>query len=608
MTTTSAPSDKLDAATLPPSFGTAGDGAVNGPEDEVLDWHAIDWRAAEDSVRRLRQRIFTASQAGDLKQVRNLQKLMLRSQANTLLSVRRVTERNAGRLTAGIDGQVIVTARDKARLVAWVHHQSASWQALPVRRVFIPKAGGKQRPLGIPAIVDRVLQARVVNALEPEWEARFEPRSYGFRPGRGCQDAISAIYLTLKGANPRRRWVLDADLSAAFDRIDHAHLLTMLDTFPARGLGGQWLQAGVIDNGRFAPTDEGSPQGGVISPLLLNIALHGMEHAAGVSYRSLGVHGAETMPDSVVLVRYADDFVVLCHSREQAHEIKATLAAWLTPRGLAINEDKTRVVSADDGFDFLGFNVRRYNDKLLIKPSTAAVRRIRQRLRAEMKALRGANVAAVLRKINPIVRGWSAYYRTVVSSATFSALDDYLWKLTFKWATHSHANKPKRWIVNRYFGKFNPARPNQWLFGDRDSGAYIRKFAWTRIKRHHLVKGTSSPDDPALVDYWAKRRRNGPPPPMDTADLRLLKAQHGRCPLCGGLLLHADHEPQTPREWEQWLAVTRKAMTKQHLALHGKLGASRDQRLVHAHCQRRASTSNGDGPALLSAREPTGLA
>jgi len=221
VTTTLEPMDKLDTDTLPAPFGAAGEVVVNGPEDDDLDWHAIDWRAVEDDVRRLRHRIFTASQAGDIKRVRNLQKLMLRSRANTLVSVRRVTERNAGRLTAGIDGQVVVTARDKERLVAWVHHQSGSWQAQPVRRVFIPKAGGKQRPLGIPVIVDRVLQARVVNALEPEWEARFEPKSYGFRPGRGCQDAIGAIYLTLKGKNPQRRWILDADLAAALDAPSH---------------------------------------------------------------------------------------------------------------------------------------------------------------------------------------------------------------------------------------------------------------------------------------------------------------------------------------------------------------------------------------------------
>jgi RNA-directed DNA polymerase len=282
------------------------DTSVNGLAGDIVDWHAVDWRAVEDSVRRLRQRIFAASQAGDLKRVRNLQKLMLRSRANALLSVRRVTQRNAGRLTAGVDGQVVVAARDKARLAAWIQRQPSSWQALPVRRVFIPKAGGKQRALGIPVVVDRALQACVVNALEPEWEARFEPKSYGFRPGRGCQDAIAAIYLTLKGANPRRRWALDADLAGAFDHVDHSHLLESLGTFPARGLIAQWLAAGVIDQGRFAPTAQGVPQGGVASPLLLNIALHGMEAAAGVRYRSVGVDGAETRPDSPVLVRYAD--------------------------------------------------------------------------------------------------------------------------------------------------------------------------------------------------------------------------------------------------------------------------------------------------------------
>jgi len=201
----SEPEGKLDTAAI---------ANVNGPAGEVLDWDAISWRAVEDDVRRLRQRIFTASQAGDLKKVRNLQKLMLRSRANTLLSVRRVTEDNAGRKTAGIDRRVITTSVGKVALVDWMSHQTEPWQARPVKRVFIPKAGGKQRPLGIPVIVDRALQARVKNALEPEWEARFEPKSYGFRPGRGCHDAIEAIYQVVKGRDPKRLWVLDADLAA----------------------------------------------------------------------------------------------------------------------------------------------------------------------------------------------------------------------------------------------------------------------------------------------------------------------------------------------------------------------------------------------------------
>ena len=191
---------------------------MNGPEDEILDWHQINWRTVEQSVRRLRQRIFAAAKAGDLPRVRQLQKLMLRSRVNTLLSVRRVTERNAGRLTAGVDGEVALTPDAKAELVDRVQRPSEPFKAWPVRRVYIPKAGGKKRPLGIPVILDRVHQARVANALEPEWEARFEPRSYGFRPGRGCHDAIQAIYQVVKGRNPTRRWVLDADLAGAFTR------------------------------------------------------------------------------------------------------------------------------------------------------------------------------------------------------------------------------------------------------------------------------------------------------------------------------------------------------------------------------------------------------
>src|SRR5665648_682247 len=207
---------------------------VNGPEDVLGDWDEVEWRRVEQDVRRLRQRIFTASQVGDLKRVRNLQKLMLRSRSNTLVSVRRVAERNAGRLTAGIDGERALTSSAKATLTVDVHRERSSWQARPVRRIYIPKANGKQRPLGIPVLRDRALQARVVNALEPEWEARFEPRSYGFRPGRGCHDAIQAIFNVVSGRNPQRRWVLDADLTAAFDRIHHDHLLDSVGTFPAR--------------------------------------------------------------------------------------------------------------------------------------------------------------------------------------------------------------------------------------------------------------------------------------------------------------------------------------------------------------------------------------
>jgi RNA-directed DNA polymerase len=235
---------------------------VNGPEDVGLGWDAINWRRHQEHVRRLRQRIFKATQDGDLKRVRNLQKLMLRSRSNTLVSVRQVAQLNAGRATAGIDGQVALTSCGRAELVEHLHRHVPLWQARPVKRVFIPKANGKQRPLGIPVISDRVQQARVKNALEPEWEARFEPRSYGFRPGRGCHDAIEIIFKTLCGNRSQRGWILDADLAGAFDRIDHDHLLRSLGSFPARGMIREWLKAGVIESGGFAPTEEGTPQGG----------------------------------------------------------------------------------------------------------------------------------------------------------------------------------------------------------------------------------------------------------------------------------------------------------------------------------------------------------
>ena len=431
---------------------------VNGPEGDVVDWDAVDWRRVEDDVRRLRHRIFTATQAGDLTRVRNLQKLMLRSRANALCSVRRVTEINAGRKTAGVDGRVVLEAWEKAELATWLQHGAPGWRPQPVKRVFIPKANGKQRGLGIPVVADRALQALTVGALEPEWEARFESRSYGFRPGRGCQDAMQAIFVTARGASCRRQWALDADLAAAFDRIDHSHLLDQLGTFPARGMIAAWLTAGVMDQGRFAPTERGSPQGGVISPVLMNVALHGMEQAAAVRYIRTGANAGTARPGSPVVIRYADDLVALCHSRAQAEQVKARLAAWLAPRGLAFNEDKTRVVHLDDGVDFLGFNVRRYRGKLLIKPSKAAVKRIRARLTAEMKTLRGHNAQMVLIRLNPIIRGWSAYYRHAVSARVFNELDSHVWKLTYKWANFTHPHKGKRWITSRYFGAFNSSR------------------------------------------------------------------------------------------------------------------------------------------------------
>jgi RNA-directed DNA polymerase len=583
------------------------DTLVNGPEGlppfDGDAWEQVDWRHHEEQVRRLRGRIFKAAREGDWPAARSLQKLMLRSWSSTLVSVRQVTQRNMGRRTAGIDGQVALTSQARAEVAVHVHATIGSHQPSPVRRVHIPKASDKtkMRPLGIPVLTDRCHQARVKNALEPEWEARFEPRSYGFRPGRGCHDAIESLFNTLCGKS-KRVWILDADLAAAFDKISHEHLLEMLGGFPAKGMIAGWLKAGIFEAGKgFAPTGEGTPQGGVISPLLLNIALHGLEEAAGVRYRA-GVRAGEVRDGCPALARYADDLVVCCQSRQQAEQVKAQLATWLEPRGLAFNEAKTRIVCLSEGFDFLGFNLRRYpNGKLLIKPGVTAVKRFRERLAEEFRALRGANVTAVLAKIVPIVRGWVTYYRTVVSSRVFSALTGYLWRLTYKWACWSHPNKPKRWIAGRYYQRFNKVRNDRWVFGDRVTGAYLPKPAWTGIVRHTLVKGWASPDDPDLARYWAQRCQKVKPP-LDDYTVRLLARQDGRCSLCGENLLTPGQPPQTPEGWERWfLWVTRKAITAGYLVHRDTPSAARGQRthLVHATCHRSKHPPRLAGNTML---------
>ncbi len=540
---------------------------VNGPEDQPrkqdapAGWDKIDWREHEGQVRRLRQRIFTAAQEQDWPRVRNLQKLMLRSRSNTLVSVRQVTQRNAGRKTAGIDGEVALTPEARADVAVRVHQSISSWRPRAVRRVYVPKASNraKLRPLGIPVILDRCHQNRVKNALEPEWEARFGARVYGFRPGRSCQDAAVALHTTLS-SNAKRLWILDADLSAAFDKIDHAFLLRRLGTFPARDMIAGWLKAGVFEAGKgFAPTEEGTPQGGIISPLLLNVALHGLEEASGVRYSTAPSARGKTQRDSPVTVAYADDFVVCCHSRQQAESIRARLAGWLAERGLSLNEDKTRIVRLSQGFDFLGWNFRRYPvGKTLVKPSKGSVAKHRQRLADEMRRLRGSNAGAVIGTLNPVIRGWAAYHRSQVSSETFSSLGHYTWKLTWKWARWSHPGKGTRWTIGRYYGKFCPSREDKWVFGDRDTGAYLLNHAWMGILRHVMVKGRASPDDPDLTGYWENRRRKKTGLALDAGTLSLLARQENKCPHCGDPLIDASSPPASPEEWEDWwLGTTR---------------------------------------------------
>jgi RNA-directed DNA polymerase len=254
-----------------------------------------------------------------------------------------------------------------------------------------------------------------------------------------------------------------------------------------------------------------------------------------------------------------------------------------------------------DGFSFLGFDIRRHIDrqgsaKLLIKPSKESVQRLRKRLRADVRSMHGANAAAVVFRLNPVVRGWSAFYRSVVSSRVFTGLDHYVWHITYRWARRSHPNKSRIWVATRYFGLFNKSRRDRWVFGDRVSGAYLTKFSWTKIVRHVPVRGRASPDDPALDEYWAVRRRQRKAPPVDEHTARLLRAQGGRCPSCGEFLLHADREPRSPLEWEQWFITVRRVLRKQHIVEQVDGHDRTFYRLLHAHCQRRLTTAQGNRP------------
>jgi len=511
----------------------------------ILDWHAIDWKRVYRIVKNLRQRIFRASRAGDLRKVRSLQRLMLRCWSNVLESVRRVTQVNQGKHTPGIDKILVKTPEARGALCRKLSHLELH-KVHPVRRVYIPKKKGT-RPLGIPTIEDRCVQAMVKNALEPYWEARFEGISYGFRPGRGCHDAIEKIF-RLARSNTTRPWVLDADIKGAFDHIEQAALLEAIGNFPARGLIKQWLKAGYVEHGSLHPTESGTPQGGVISPVLLNVALHGMEHALGIRYTARG-----QTPGHYAWVRYADDLVVFCPTREKAEEAKERLADWLKRRGLQLSEDKTRLSHLTEGFNFLGFNIRHYatpnssrnGHKLLIKPSQNSVNQLKRRLKEIWCQQVGTPTGRLIKALNPMVRGWSQYFRTGVAKEIFADLDHFMYQRAKRYVKRRHPTQSGRWRTAKYWGQAHEDRQDRWVFMDKETGSTLRKFAWTRIVRHRMVPQNYSPDDPSLKDYWQQRRmRDAPEKRQQRA---LFRQQHGLCPVChqplgNGEELHVHHE------------------------------------------------------------------
>ena len=365
----------------------------------LQDWNAIHWQQVHRKVSQLRQRIFRASVKGDLKKVRNLQRLMMRWTANRLLAIRQVPQCHQGKRTAGIDGYTAVTHQE--RLVLYKALSTYRPQHVrPVKRVYLPKAGrkAKLRPLGLPTIGDRCQQTVVKAALEPYWEAQFEATSYGFRPGRSTHEAISRVFNTVKGAG-KRSWILQLDIEGAFDHIDQNPLMKSLGNFPGRAWLKSWLASGVMEQGKYTPTVTGTPQGGAISPLLLNIALHGLEEQLGVVYNKNG-HTETKSP--YVIVRYADDCVVMAKSRNNCQQAIEQLPAWLKTRGLRLSAQKTRICHIEQGIDFLGVNIKRRKragkkcgQTLLITPSKEAQEHFRQELR---ETWRQAGKHAVVRR------------------------------------------------------------------------------------------------------------------------------------------------------------------------------------------------------------------
>jgi len=511
-------------------------------------WNTIDWRKVNVEVFKLQKRIYRASSCGNTETVHRLQKLLLKSRSAVFSAVRRVAQENKGKHTAGIDGLSSLKEKERLELVEKILQNPYDTRVKPLRRVWIPKPGkDEKRPLGIPAIEDRARQALVKMALEPEWEAKFEPNSYGFRPARSCHDAIEAIYRQIRLVP---KWVLDADIAGCFDNINHDALLGKLGTFPKlRRVIKAWLKSGVLDNGTLFPTEEGTPQGGVISPLLANIALHGLEEAVKDAFpenrwfrkQNLNVKWKPQV------IRYADDFVILHRDRYSIEKARKIASEWLKQMGLEMKPSKTRIVHTLEehdgyvGFDFLGFNIRQYPRSESsciripktgrptgftpsIRPSKESQKRLLQKIKQILKSNQAVSQIRLINLLNPVIRGWGNYYSKVVSQDVFGRLDNLIYKQLRAWANYRHPNKGHRWIVRKYWS-FN----DKWDFGVRDRIKLVR-LPEIPIRRHVGLRVAKSPYDGDWV-YWSQRLKQYTDMPKSKS-IRL-RLQDGICSGCG---------------------------------------------------------------------------
>lgn len=542
------------------------------PDPSSEAWRMLPWRKFEQHVYRIQKRIYQARQHGKTRTVQKLQKLLMKSEAARLLAVRRVTQDNQGKKTAGVDGVKSVKPEQRRVMANQIHPKHWKHQkAKPVRRVWIPKpAKAEKRPLGIPTMQDRAKQALGKMALEPEWEAVFEPNSYGFRPARSCQDAIGEIFNNIRY---KPKFVLDADIKGCFDNINQEVLLEKLHTYSAmRQTIKGWLKAGMMEGVDFTPTELGTPQGGVISPLLANIALHGMEEAISEGYKK-----GEERP---LMVRYADDFVIFHSNLEELQKAEGRVTERLNDMGLFLNSQKTRVThtftphEGNVGFDFLGFHVRQLKVgkthtgrsshkeplgfKTIIKPSKEAIKRHVASLRERIRKFGTAPQGSLIKELNPMIRGWTYYYRSVVSAEVFRKCDSTFRGQLIRWGNRRHPNKGSRWKSRKYWRSIE----GETVFATPE-GPKMRWHRWTKIQRHAKVKGAASPYDGNLL-YWSKRLMHHPM--MTTEKAKLLQKQTGKCMKCG--LLFRDED----------------VMEVDHIDRDRTNHQLSNKRLLHRHC------------------------
>lgn len=503
-------------------------------------WQEIPWTKIQRHVFRLQKRIYQATQRGDVRTVRKLQNLLSKSWYARLLAVRRVTQENKGKRTAGIDGAKSLKAPARWRLARQLRLDG---KATPLRRIWIPKRGtSEKRPLGIPTQHDRAKQTLVRQALEPQWEAKLSAHFYGFRPGRSCHDAIEAIFHCIKY---RPQYALKVDIAKCFDRIDHSALLAKLQSTPSiRRQVRAWLRSGIMEADTFTPTTAGTPQGGSVSPLLALIALHGIDEAI-----------TEVYPEARVIA-YADDCMVLHPDRSVLEHSQQLLTTWLADIGLALNATKTRIrhtLEGDQpGMDFLGFHIRQYRvgkhqsgttpqgvplgHKTLIKPAKSNVADHLAELGRIVREARAWPQVALIQKLNPKIRGWANYYRSGVSKATFSRLDYLMWAKLRHWANWRHPKKTAGWVVKRYWTQ----RDARWVFATAATRGGLISLTFHNevpIRRHFKVAGHRSPYDGDWV-YWSARQ--GRYPTVSPRLATLLKKQKGRCAGCGLYFQHDD--------------------------------------------------------------------